>query len=299
MSSPERLTQSVERPKAWSALTSLTAFPVTLEVGISSRFVHIVQTGWGKARQWHLPCKPAAPQMAEPAWQPAVSALAHWLAAQNDGRVRQLRIRLSGRFAHWQLLPWQVDVAGREERTALAGLRFREQLGGTAAQWSVTLADTPPGQPTPAVAMDATLLSALQALSGPQVRVVAVQPYFACAFDRWRGRGANTNGWFGVLESDAITFGLLERGRWQCVYAQALDGEWQPRFLSLLHLASLASDAAILRTAAPLPLRVAGDLVQAPTPTASLRERYAWDWLGSPPRRGLEAMQGLRLALGT
>ena len=299
MSSLELAERASARIPGWAAIQSVLAMPVTLEVGLSTRFVHIVQTGWAKPSQWHLPCVCADGHSGAPAWQPAVAALANWLAKHDQGRVRQLRVRLTGRWAHWQLLPWQAEVAGREERIALAGLRVREQLGGTAAQWQVTLADTPPGQSAPAVAIDAALFAALQALSGPTLRLSVVQPYFASAFDRWRRRGVSANSWFAALESDAITFGLLQRGQWQCLHAQPLEGDWQQRLPSLLHIASLASDAAILRTAsASLPLHVAGDLTQAPIPPAALRERYGWDWLGLPLPRGLEAMPGLRLALG-
>ena len=278
----------------------------TLDVGLSSQFVYIADPA--QPRQLRLPCPQLPGEEGGAPWRAPVQVLADWLAAQ-QGLACALRIVLSGRFVRWQLLPWRDELSAPGERRSLADLRFREMFGSLAQAWQVALAQLPPGRMAPACAVDQELLQALQAaVSGvggdadadasSGVRLARVAPYFSLAFDHWRSRIRGPGAWFVLLESDGVSFGLLQDGDWRCLHSQRLDGDWRAVLPALLVQAGMAAGLG----PQPLPLYLAGDLAQPPLPLAldSAGTRLlAPDWC-SPAAypRGLVAAPGLRLALG-
>jgi hypothetical protein len=149
-----------------------------------------------------------------PAWQPAVDALRDRLARAGQKPV-DLCVRLSTHFVRWQLLPWQDQLSRPQERQAYARLRLRATFGAAADGWRVVGAPAAPGQAWPACAVDEALIAALQALQAPGgVRLRSVSPYFATAYDHWRGHLGRGSAWFGAVEPGALTLGLLQHGHW-------------------------------------------------------------------------------------
>ena len=240
----------------------------------------------------HLPCNAGATG-AEP-WRASVERLAQWLAAQK-GKRHAVQVVLSGRFVRWQLLPWRVELSGPTELAAYAALRFRETYGKTAQGWSILPAAMAPGYTAPAAAVDSALLEALAVTCERHgARLQQVSAYFSSAFDAWRGALKGNGAWFGTVESDTLTLGLLQGGQWTALQSQRISGDWRTPLPALMAQIAMACDVSQTH----MPLFLAGD---GPVPTvatiAGATGAQPFTWL-SPKRMGLSAAPGLRLAMG-
>jgi hypothetical protein len=214
--------------------------------------------------------------------------LARWLGTQGDN-LPALHIVLSARFVRWQLLPWQPELTQAKERTAYATLRFRETFGRVAETWQVQHALQAPGKVALACAVDAALLETLRSCcAAAGIRLASVTPYFSCAFDRWRNVIQGQTAWFGLIESDNVTLGLLRDGNWIALRNQYLDGAWHNVLPGLM--AQMGIPAGLGKD--PEPLYLAGDC-EEPTPAAGLS--FVWLRPQAPMER---ALPGFRLALG-
>lgn len=221
-------------------------------------------------------------------WQPAVAALAAWLAS-NVGRKPALHIVLSGRFVRWQLLPWRPEISRPDELATYAALRFRETFGQVVDSWEIMLSPQPPGKATLACAIDAALLDALRTTCrGSGAQLAAVSPYFAVAFDRWQHVLGKKTAWFGLVESDCVTLALLRDGDWVGLRTQRVDANGCAALPAMMAQIGICADVAV----AALPLYLVGD---AGNPVAI--DGLAVTWL--EPKELLNcASPGGRMALG-
>ncbi len=240
----------------------------------------------GKRADYHsMDCLPGV--QAQP-WQPAVAALATWLDTQ-AGAKPTLRVVLSGRFVRWQLLPWRPEITQPDELAAYATWRFRETFGHGAEDWQVLHSPQPPGKAVLACAVDAALLAALRAAcQSAGARLAAVSPYFACAFDRWRHVVGKKTAWFGLIESETVSLGLLRDGNWVGLRTQRVNAHWRDALPGLMAQISISAGVAD----AALPLYLAGD-GEPPAPAAGL----TFTWL-QPKAQAQRALPGGRMALG-
>lgn len=261
--------------------------PETVRVGISARRLVVVQSGGPRPGATASVSFHRSASAAEP-WRPALAALADWLAGRGAATRPRLRIVLAGRFVRWQLLPWRAALTRPQELAAYATLRFRETHGKAVEDWQVLHAPQPPGKTVPACAVDAALLQALRGVGADSgARLVSVTPYFAAAFDRWRPMLKGKVVWFGLLEEDALSLGLLRAGDWVGLHTQRLDperGDWRAVLPAMLARIGIPAG---LDQAAPLYLAGAG---APPAPVDDL----PFTWLR--PRLG--SLADARLALG-
>ncbi|WP_342617519.1 hypothetical protein [Rhodoferax sp. GW822-FHT02A01] len=267
-----------------------------VRVGLSHKAISIGKVpllGRGRVQAVeHLSCS-ADPLVDEP-WRAAVERLSLWLES-NQGQSHRVQVVLSGRFVRWQLLPWRLELSGRDEMAAYAALRFRETYGKSAQNWSILPAAMAPGHTVPAAAVDRALLEALASVCERHgARLQWLTAYFSSAFDAWRGVLKEPNAWFGTVEADTLTLGLLQAGQWTALQSQRLSGDWRTPLLALLAQIAMACDVPQME----LPLYLAGE---GPAPSvatiAGATGDQAFTWL-SPWQMGLGATPGLRLALG-
>ena len=199
-----------------------------IQVGLSANRLTVATplSMWpgGRSRHDSVPCQ-ALPN-AE-VWRAPVNALAAYLAKQGSRRPA-LRVVLSGHFVRWQLLPWRAELTRADELKSYAALHLRETFGAVAESWRVMHVPQPPHQSMPVCSVDAALMDELARLCKTTgAHLAAVTPYFASAFDRWqRDFKANTF-WFGVIEPDFISLGLVVKGRWAGLTARRLDDDWR------------------------------------------------------------------------
>ena len=261
----------------------------TLHIGLSAQRLTVAKTAglWpGKLAVCDLiHCAEAAE--AEP-WRPAVTALAR-LLAEPGYRKPRLHIVLSGRFVRWQLLPWRPELTQPKEVSAYASMRFRETFGKAADDWQVLHSVQPPGKTVPACAVDAALMEALRnTCEAAGARLAGVTPYFACAFDRWRTALKGKTLWFGLIESDCMSLGLLQGDNWLGLRTQRLDGDWRDALPGMM--AQIGISAGLADSSAPLYLAGSGE----PLATSA---GLSFVWL-QPKAQTTPAMVGGRMALG-
>jgi len=223
-----------------------------------------------------------------PPWQPAVAALAQWLATK-AGKKPALRVVLSGRFVRWQLLSWRSEISRPEELAAYAALRFRETFGPVADEWQVMFSPQPPGKAVLACAVDSALLEALRTTcKDAGASLTTVSPYFAGAFDHWRHVVGNKTAWFGLIEPDCVSLGLLRDGDWLGLRTQRVNAHWRdalPGMMAQIGISSGVADAT-------LPLYLVGEGVP---PTASAGPAFTWL---QPKALAQAATPGARMAMG-
>jgi hypothetical protein len=200
-----------------------------------------------------------------------------------------LEVVLSGRFVRWQLLPWRAELSGRSETQAYAGVRFRETFGKLADAWDILPVALPPGCTAPACAVDKALLAALQASCAEHgARLQLVTPYFSSAFDAWRAHLKGNAVWFGTVEADSCTLGLLQAGKWSALQTQRVFGDWRDVLPVMVAQIGLANGLDVSQA----PVFLAGTM--AP-PVA--KPDFAFSWLRTK-QTAAAGMPDLRLAQG-
>ncbi|MDO8314893.1 MAG: hypothetical protein Q7T00_06590 [Rugosibacter sp.] len=268
--------------------------PETLHIGLSTQRLVFAETKkmWpGKVATCDsIFCAETAD--AEP-WRPAVAALTRLLAAKRKANPTQtptLRIVLSGRFVRWQLLPWHPELTQPKERVAYAKLSFRETFGNVVEDWQIQLPPQPPNQTMPACAIDSALLAALHTTcKDAGAHLVAVMPYFSSAFDRWRNTLKGKAAWFGLVEADCLSLGLLHGGSWVGLRTHRLDEDWRDVLPGMMAQIGIPNS---LEDTTPS-VYLAGD----GEPPASSTGAVPFTWL-QPAAQAKPGKVGCRMALG-
>jgi hypothetical protein len=240
----------------------------------------------GGAPAWDVAFAPAGKD--EPAWRPAVAALADRLAQQR-GQVKRVSVVLGAAHVRWQLVDWPAPAGSMTELMAFLRLRFRAVYGASGGAWRLAPAAASPGQALPVCAVDEALPLALaQAAKGAGARLVSVRPYVSSALDHWRGQWRARAAWVAVLEPDHLTLALLDaRGRWLGLQSlHCSDGAWRDAVKGLQLRMVLQSPLAVPKDA---PLFVVG-------PGVDTGGQPGWQALAP---KGTVGPQGpARLALG-
>lgn len=234
----------------------------TWHVGLSPRRLELARrSAWWSGKLlasdgFH--CNPAPG--AEP-WRAACDVLTRQLADHGQDKPA-LRVVLSGGFVRWLVLPPRAELSRSSEVTAYAKHRFGEVYGKLAENWEVMVAVVPPGQSRLACAVDRALMAHLRrACEGSGARLVSVVPYFSSVFDYWQQAVPSEAAWFGVVEAQYITLGLLQRKNWIAVHSQPMDGPDAVQLSSLMLQVGLAAGLADTR----LPLFMAAGSDAAPS----------------------------------
>ena len=138
----------------------------------------------------------------------------------------RLDIVLSEHYARWQTLPWQNEIAAPAEQVAYARHSLRETYGEAARHWQVACAERPPGETTPACAIDGELLPYLRQIAMSHgCRLGSARPLFAAAADHWRRKLPRGVVWFAVLEAGRLNLGLLRDRCWLAVHGENLPAD--------------------------------------------------------------------------
>ncbi len=226
-----------------------------------------------------------------PPWKPAVDALKERLTRGKTDKPA-LRVVLSGRFVRWQLLPWRNELTHSKEVGAYTSLRFLETFGKSAQDWHITHSLQGPARPVPACAVDAALMDTLQHLcASAGGRLTLVTPYFSAAFDQWRGKLGTKPTWFGAVESDCVTLGLLKDNRWVSLQSQRVSESWQdilPGMMAKMGIAAGLSDPTMT-------IYLVGE--SGPAVVPEMQRNLPVVWLKPAAAQG-HRVPGHRLALG-
>jgi hypothetical protein len=131
-------------------------------------------------------------------------------------------------WARYGIVPWpgaRLDAAGR---LAHARCVLGDTYGEGVADWTVALADTPPGRACVACAMPATLRSALEDTLAPaRLALVSLQPQLIVAFNAWRHRLRGDDTWFVCVDDEVLSAVHLSDGAWDRVHMARLSADWR------------------------------------------------------------------------
>jgi len=267
--------------------------PEVLHVGLSPTAIVLARSA-GRWRPrpvaWEkIDCGTGTSTGSEAPWEASLAALARTLGSEARG-ARRLQVVLAGRLVRWQLLSWRPELKGPRELATYAALRFRETYGRCAEAWQVSCSPQPPGQAIPACAVDAGLVAGLGRISqAAGLRLGRVTPYFAAAFDNWRGQLGRQAAWFGLVESDCLSLGLLRDGAWLGLRTERLGRHWADALTATRAQLAIATG---LDASADVPLYLAGSR-SAAAPAEDLP--HAWLCPRTPAAAGQDDW---RLALG-
>jgi hypothetical protein len=158
------------------------------------------------------------------AWIPAVRKLGD-LLAERGWQGSSLDVVLSSEFVRVSLVSGIWRNLGSQELEGLAHGVVSRLLGERAQDWAIRYCAADRTSLF-AAAMEKSLLEALSEAAGAAgARLRTVSPLWSCAINHHRRRLARRSGWVVLAEPRAVSFGLLERGRWRAVRARALDRE--------------------------------------------------------------------------
>ncbi len=196
---------------------------------------------------------------------------------------------LSGAFVRWQILAWRPELTRPAEVAAYARLRFTETFGKAARDWVVVNSPQPPGKAVPACAIDAAFMQALRTVClDTGARLDRITPYFASVVDRWCPTLKSGLAWFGAIEPECVSLGLLRHGDWLGLHTQRVQDNWREVLPGMMARVGIA--AGLAPAAAPLYLT-------GPGPRAVSDDGMPFVWL--VPRDTMpESAGAYRMALG-
>lgn len=122
---------------------------------------------------------------------------------------------LSSQFVRYVRVPWTTGVFTEEDRQALAAGCFRAVYGEAVEGWRIVVDAPRYACDNLAAAIDAALVDGLrEILARRHLRLTAVRPYLAAAFNRWQPRLEAGDGGFVLVEPGCVTSLFRRRGQW-------------------------------------------------------------------------------------
>ena len=158
--------------------------------------------------------------------RPALAKLAEVLA-EPTWQNASARVVIADPWARYGIINWpgtRLDDAGK-----LTHARYvlSDTFGDGLADWSVSLADTPPGRSYVACAMHGQLRPLLdEALAAARLQLLSLQPQLIVAFNVWRHRLPSDDAWFVSLDEGSLSAVHLANGAWDRVHMTRLSGDW-------------------------------------------------------------------------
>jgi hypothetical protein len=151
-----------------------------------------------------------AETLAEPTWQDAAA-----------------RVVIADPWARYGIVNWPSTRLDADGRLTHARYVLADTFGEGLADWSVTLADTPPGRAYVACAMPGQLRTTLEdTLAAARLKLVSLQPQLIVAFNAWRHRLPADDAWFVSLDEGSLSAVHLTNGAWDRVHMARLSTDW-------------------------------------------------------------------------
>ena len=157
---------------------------------------------------------------------PALSRLADVLT-EPTWQDAAARVIVADPWARYGIVPWSNVRLDNDGRLSHARYVLAESYGDAVSDWSVSLADTPPGQAYVACAMPAALKTGLEeTLAGARLKLVSLQPQLIVAFNAWRQQVPPDDAWFVSLDEESLAAVHLSQGAWDRVHMARLSQDW-------------------------------------------------------------------------
>jgi hypothetical protein len=158
--------------------------------------------------------------------RPAFARLSE-LLEERTWQDAAVRVVVADPWVRYALVPWPETRLDQESRLTHARYVLADTFGEGLADWTVTLADTPPGHAFVACAMPAPLRTSLdEVLPAARLKLVSLQPQLIVAFNAWRHRLPADDAWFVSLDDGSLSAVHLARGAWDRVHMARLSANW-------------------------------------------------------------------------
>lgn len=246
-----------------------------LTISLAPRKVALVRRARGLRRRVLAAAELAVPEAAFADLGPVLARLVEALS-DRAWQGAAARVVVGHPWTCFAVAPWPRGRLDAAARLAHARFLLEDAWGEGMADWSVTLADTPPGRPLVACAIPGTLRGALEAALAPaRLALVSLRPQLVVAFEGWRHRLPAEDAWFVRVDDTSISAVHLDRGAWDHVHAARLAADWR------LELQRLQAFARVMREHGPGRM-----YVDAP----------AWMRRGAAATEGIEWLEGVGVA---
>jgi hypothetical protein len=157
---------------------------------------------------------------------PTLASLAEVLT-EPTWRAAVARVIVADVWVRYGIVPWPSTRLDSDGRISHARYVLAESYGDGVSDWSVSLADTPPGQPFVACAMPAPLKSGLEdTLVGAGFQLTSLQPQLIVAFNASRHQLPADDAWFVSLDEGSLAAVHLSKGAWDRVHMARLSQDW-------------------------------------------------------------------------
>jgi len=198
------------------------------------------------------------------------------------------RVIVADPWARYGIVPWPDLRLDNDGRLSHARYVLAESFGDAVSEWSVSLADTPPGRAYVACAMPQPLKTGLEeVLAGARLKLACLQPQLIVAFNAWRQQLPADDAWFVSLDDGSLAAVHLSQGSWDRVHMARLSQDWGIELERLRTFSRLSRGGS----------GVSRMLVDAPTWMRSMQVAHAasadFEWL--EPAWGGEASHELAL----
>ncbi len=231
----------------------------SLRIGLSRNGIALLRTsGWrhpvtALLADMALEDDPAAPELTAAQVGGRLDAL---LSASPSADL-PVRVILADAWVRLFMVTPPHNTVRLSDCRAAAEMRFQALYGDPTAVWQIQ-ADWDPLHPFLACAIPRTLLDTLQqAATRHRLKLTGIAPHFVAAWNRWH-TNLNPASWFGVMQRDVFTVGVMHQQRLHAVRAASVAADaWQDNSWLPAHLAREA-----LRLNLPLPdaIQLCGDL---------------------------------------
>jgi hypothetical protein len=189
------------------------------------------------------------------------------LLARREWRGAVARVVLADHWVRYAICPYAAQLGSTAERTAHARHVLAGIYGEVVGEWTITLADAPPGVARVACAVPSRLLQELgRVLERHATPLVSLQPQLVAAYNHWRPQLPAGGAWFVTVEPGSLAAARLSPGGWDRVHGVRIGADWAVelrRLRTFGRLAANSGDEGRVYVDAPAQLRNAAGAASA------------------------------------
>jgi hypothetical protein len=204
--------------------------------------VHLARRAKGWKPQPGIGLSVACGEAVAGAWEPALEALGRALSSLR-WQGADARVTVSNHFVRYALVPTPGKLRGEAERAAAARHALRATFGERADRWRVVLGASGQGDAVAAGIEPEVVEGISTTLATANLRLVAIEPFLAAAFNLCRGSIRREPAWLAAAEPGRVCVAHLDRGAWRRVRSERLRSRLEDELPAVLERARLADGA--------------------------------------------------------
>lgn len=183
-------------------------FGRAVHIGVSQTGVAVLRTAWRR--------KPVllgeSPLIETTVTPEQLTSQLRAILAESTCSGMSASIVLSDAWARLFIVTPPHNTVWRRDCQAAAEMRFQTLYGDRSDDWRLE-ANWDARHPFLACAIPNGLLDALREVAWENgLQLISVAPHYIAAWNRWR-KGLHAGAWFGALNDNSLTLGMIERGR--------------------------------------------------------------------------------------